>query len=70
MSKQAALEALRSMRTDATRKRLRGADEGGVTVRIYTGSAQPGPDSEAFGTATDMDKEFPGHSDEDEDEDE
>ncbi len=69
MSTQAALEALRSMRMDATRKRLRGDDAGGVTVRVYTGSAQPGDDSEAFGTATDMDKEFPG-SDEDDDEEE
>ncbi len=65
-NRDAALAALRSMRQDATRKRLRGDDAGGVTVRVSTGNGagvprdDKDPDSEVFGWATDRDKEYPG----------
>jgi hypothetical protein len=58
-------EALRNIRRGATR-----ADQAGdgVSINVYAGAAQPGPDSEAHGMATDKAPTYPGSDDDDDDE--
>lgn len=63
----AALRALQRIKHGETSAAPQGG--GGMEVRIYTGAAQPGPDAEAFGTATDADKTFPGDEPDEDDED-
>ncbi len=70
MERGAAKKALREIATSASMKRAapllteEQRERLGITVTVYPGAAGPSADSEAYGRATDQDKELPGDEDE------